>query len=854
MPVINYITESLGNQSNCWVVGSGFSKAGFRLERYSWVDGLDNPASGLRYPTTVVSGFIQSGLTYENDLGSATLKYNLQSNTDDTFVHNDSTVSFRNQHYTSILNPIYRLAAFNTSEGSGNSPWVNRPEIYWVESDIIQKNRMYKINGRNLYHKKFSVAGGTIIDSRNGNLSDSAYYPLIYLAPTGTNGSILYRCSNIGPDGADQEIHEEDWYAYTNFVVPTGVPDGTYNLYYYGRWNKANIAVYSGVKIYTTPPTPSSIIFNTSDYFTPSKSQNRSQQIQNLIFIAASSILANPNTIAEINFEAERYRLDNMIVVTSGVYLIGNNTTFDVSPDINYNVIYTNSIPSRFNGVQTYNSTFYGAIRLTEYCGIEGFHINFGNEKMAPDYGILLRKHLISNEKTWGGNVSIIDCKLHSLYKTAHTLIYHDNAFWENVKIEDNDFYCYYGIGGYKDITGTTGNKRKWSIQRNTFTGNSNRAGGNAIGGIGSCSIITGNIIRNFLRGIIHSHTNGPCNFNLINNNNFLDGAEVFNSSENLLFETTSSTRYFGYPTQITPSSLRVPFELWSRYTSGATVLYSSGINSAADYNIVVKDGPGKGQVAMVTGNTSDGLIYFKPNLNLGSGSLISIGYGTCFNNICSNRFSDSLGGLEFYGRAVNNYVSLNEFIRSGRGWYMYGATTEDVAAQATGPPKNDILWYNAATSNIFYDSQICFDTPRISGYNMPTSVSGVDIISYNNFNKCLMVDSSISYNGRFTRTSTGDDLYHTALASSLKPSWSFNSFSQMLFDTMSWRSMGVKVLTISPFNLPPHSTSGLVTTGWFSSTVKNTISVNGVTTSINSGVKYLQGQVGQGVRKWNWA
>lgn len=849
MPVINYITESLGNQSNCWVVGSGFSKAGFRLERYSWVDNLDNPASGLRYPTTIVSGFIQSGLTYEANIGTAS-KYNLQN--DDIVTHNDSTVSFRNQHYTSALNPVYVLAAFNTSEGSGNQMWVNRPQIYWLESDIIQKNRMYKINGRNLYHKKAGVANGTIVDSFNGNLTDNSYYPLIYLAPTGTNGSTLYRCSNMGPDGADMEIHEEDWYAYTNFIVPTGVPDGTYNLYYYDRWNKANIAVYSGIKIYATPPTPSSIIFNTQDYFTPSKTQNRSQQIQNLIFIAASSILATPNTIAEINFESERYKLDNMIAVTSGVYLVGNNTIFDISPDINYNITYTNSIPSRFAGIQTYNATFYGAIRLTEYCGIEGLHINFGNEKMAPDYGILLRKHLISDEKTWGGDVSIIDCKLHSLYKADHKIIYYDNGYWENVKIEDNDFYCYYGITGTKNVKGTVGNTRKWSIQRNTFTGNSNRAGGSAISTMGSCSIITGNIIRNFLRGIVHSYPNGPCNYNLINNNNFLDGAEIFNSSENLLFETNSASRFFGYPTEVTPSSLRVPYTTWAQYTTGSPIIHDSGTNFYTNRVILIKDGPGKGQVAIVTGNTSDGVFYFSPNLNLGSGSLIDIGSGPCFNNFCSNRFSDSLGGLEFYGRAINNYISLNEFVRSGRGIHIYGDTDGNAPVTESIPTKNNVFWYNAATNNIFYDSQIYFDTPRISGYSLPTSVSGVDVISYNNFNKNLMVDSAISYNARIT--GAAGDIYDTSFASSLKPAWSFNSFTQILFDTMNWRSPGIKVLTVSPFNLPPHSMSGLVTTGWFSTTTKNTISTNGFTTPLSSGIKYLRGKVGEGARKWNWA
>lgn len=845
MPYITNASYCLGNQTNTWVTGSGFSKAGFRLDGYSYTDYLDLPSSTTRYPFTIVSDYIKSGLTYENNPASGT-RQNF-SNSELT-AYSDDTASYRGQHYSETLNNTYALYAYNNSEGSGNRFWCNRPEIYWLEdfgSKVLQKNRRYKICGRNLYQKRgFVVASpSTYTDVYNGSITDNDYAPIIYLS-NDPSGSILYRCSNEGPDGADQELHEEDYFAYTNFVIPTGVPDGTYNLYYYGRLNKANIAVYSGIQVYKTPPAPSSIQFNTTSYFTPSKSQNRSQQIQDLIYIAASSVLATPNTIAEINFEAGRYKLDNMIVVTSGVYLIGNSTTFDINPDLDTNILYSVNIPSRFNGTQTYNSLYGGAIRLTEYCGLEGLHINFGNDKMAPNYGIILRKFLISDNYTFGGDVSIMDCKLHSLYKGDVKTIY-TTGYYSNVKIEDNEFYCYYGIISEKNVTGTIGWHSRWSIQRNTFTGNSNRAGGGAIGSIGVDSLIVGNVFRNFLRGIVHSYTNGPCARNLIANNNFIDGAEYFNSSEYLLFETNSGARHFGTLLNIQPSSAKIPWDSWSQLPQ------VSGNNFLTNHWILIKDGQGKGQFRTIKSNSIDGTIQFDPFLYpLNSGSIVDIGIGSYNNNICGNRFADALGGLEFYGRGLNNYISKNEWIRSERGLHIYLDT--DAFYSSSLPQKNNVFWWNSLQGGLFYDSQLFFDTPLVSGLNTPTSPSGHQLICYNNFNDVIMTDSCISYNARLT--GGGLDLHDSPLASSLKPRIVYNAFTKLLFDTLNWRSSAYKTVVVTPINIPQHSVSGLITYGYFSSTSKNTISINGFSTPLSSGIRYLKGTVGNGVRKWNWS
>lgn len=849
MPYITNASLSLGNQSNIWVTGSGFAKAGFRLTSYTYIDSLDLPSSGIRYPYSVVSNYIRNGLTYENNPASG-IAQNLQNGCD-LIAYNDTVASFRAQHYTNNLNNTYLLYAFNTAEGSGNAVWCNRPEIYHCEdfgTKVFQKNRKYRLVGRNLYTKgSLQITQGTYTDSINGTITDNTYDPIIYLNPTtDVSGTILYKCVDLGPDGVDQEKHEEDNFAYTNFIIPTGVPDGTYNLYYYRRFNKANIVAYSGITVYSNPLAPSSINFNASSYFTPSRTASASTDIQNLIYIAASSVLATPNTIAKIYFDSKRYLLGNAIVVTSGVYLIGDGTIFDVSPDLNLNVSYTTSIPTRFNGTQTYNSVFNGAIRLTEYCGLDNLHINFGDAKMAPNTCILLRKFLISNDYTFGGDVSITNCELHSTYQGPSTTIYSD-GYYSNVKIEDNDIYCYYGILSNKNITGTIGWKSRWSIQRNVFTGNSNRAGGTFIGGIGVDSIIAGNTFKDGLRGIVHSHTNGPCTRNLICNNTFKDGAEYFNSSEQLLFESNSACRYFGTLLDIQPSSAKVPWAGWSQYPQ------TSGTNFLRNFWILAKEGAGKGQFSTILSNTIDGTIQFENfRIPINSSTVVHIGYGPYNNNICGNRFAEALGGLEYYGNALNNYMSKNEWIRSERGLHIYANTDLDFSSQ---PQKNNIFWWNYVQDSSFYDSQIFFDTPTVTNCLSATSPSGYELIAYNNFNRLFMVDSSISYNARISDVSNmTNDLHDSPTASSIKPILTYNAFTGLLFETFNWRSSAYKTMTLTPINIPQHSISGLITYGYFSSTQKNTLSINGFTVPLQSGIRYLKGAVGNGVRRWGWA
>ena len=841
MPYISRASYSLNNQGIVTIAGSGFSKSGFRIDRYGYLDSRDDPASSLRFPQQVVSGFIQNGLTYSNIIASGN-RYSHTSNV----VWDDNTCAIRVEHYNKLWSKSYLLAAFNTSEGSGNLYWCNRPEIYKIETNTVQKNRAYKIWGRNLFQRiDYNVTNASTPGSPDGDTD--YYYPIIYLASTG-NLNQLYRCTNLGPDGVTQEKHEESWFGYTNFIVPTGVPDGTYNLYYYTRANEASIAVSSGLRVFSTIPSPSSTIFRTSDYFTSSDSSNRSQEIQNLIYIAASSVLANPNSQANIVFEPKTYLLNNSVFVVSGVNLVGDNTKLIFSPDLSYVRLYSVSIPTRFNGTQTGATPYYGGIHLSEYCGMRGFHIDIGDERMAPPYGIVLSSFL-TNATT---DVYIKDCTFHTAFAGDSTTIFNtnDKVPSTNVAIEDNEFRGYYILGSYKFSTGTVGNKVGWSVQRNTFAGNCNRAGGTAIGGVGSYSVIAQNTFTNFLRGIVHSSSNGTAACNLIANNQFSEGANYFNSSEYLLFETNSAARYYGGVINITPSSCRIPQSSWT-----AIHPYLSGVNAWKDYYVVVREGTGKGQDTYVIGNTADGFIQIAPfTTPIDSGSTLLIGSGPNRNNICNNKFNEALGGLEFYGSAVNNYVSKNELLRSGRGLHLYTDLT------VTDSKINNI-WWNHFDGNIFHDSQILVDTPVTWTDAALPSRTGANLISYNTFNNLTMLDSPFSYTGR-----TVPETQFTAISgNTILPIFTYNTFPFIQFDTQNWRASAFKVVNVTPFNCPPVLCSGMLTKAKFINyangdpITRNTIAVNGYVIPLESGTKTLTGPIGNttgggGPRKWGWA
>lgn len=535
MPYISRAGYSIQNQGVLIIAGSGFTKAGSRIDRYGFLDSRDLPLVSGRFPEQVVSGFIRSGLTYTNNPASG----NLFSHTSSTFTpFDDNTCAIKPEHYNQLWSKTHMLVPFNTQEGSGTPYFVNRPVIYGIEKTTLQKNRIYKLWGRNLFQKiDYNIASASTVDGTDG------YLPLLYISTTG-NPYQLYKCEVYGPDGTTQERHEESWFAYTNILVPTGVPDGRYNLYYYSRQNEASIAVLSGINIFKNIPEPSSTIFRTSDYFTASEFDNRSLQLQNLIYIAASSVLANPNSKADIIFEPKTYLLNNSVVVVSGVNLVGDNTKILISPDLSYERLSSVSIPSRFNGTQLGGQPYYAGIHLTEYCSLKGLHIDIGNERMAPAFGVIISPFLADG----GTEISISDCQFHTAFPGDSTTIYSANTTTpvRNVRIEDNEFKGYLIINGYKLGPGTEGHRIGWSIQRNTFTGNCNRAGGGAIGGIGKYCIVANNTISNFLRGIVHSATNGPCAYNLICGNDFSNGGNYFNSSEHLLFENDATVRYNG--------------------------------------------------------------------------------------------------------------------------------------------------------------------------------------------------------------------------------------------------------------------------------------------------------------------
>lgn len=843
MPELYNITHDVGNQSIVWVNGSGFTKSNFALKGYCYVDANDNPSSTTRAPHTVVRDFIRNGLTYELNPASGTSLQNT------TTVLSDSTAYMLNAHYATTTNDIYCLYPFNTPEGTGNALWVNRPVIYSVEKTQIKKNRAYKIWGRSLYNQSlynWSPLSATISDPIAGNFTDT-YKPLVYLcSQSDPSGNNLYLCSNIGPDGVTQEAHEEDWYAYTNFIVPTGVPDGTYNLYYYNRLNKAGITTFSGINVYKNVPEPSAIIFNTSSYFTPSTSVSRSLQLQNLIYIAGSSVLANSNSKAYIVFENSTYYFENTFNIISGVNLIGNGAQLNFSPDIDYNILYSVNIPSYYNGTQfLFINT---CMAMNENTSIDNFHLNFGDDRMCVPYGIYLKKRHTS-QKQWGGNISITNCLLHCNFKSQQSLIYTDIGFWENIEISDNEFYGYHHVDGYKDTTRASSLRRNWSVQRNTFTGNASRVGGTCFAGLGSNSVLAANVFQNSLRGFVHSETNGPCGQNLICNNLFQNGGEYFNSSEYMLFENSNSSRYLGPVIEITPSSLRIPPTDW--YATGG----NSGVNDLLNCCIIVKDGKGKGQIRRILSSTVTGTLQYNPfDVPFDSGSIIDIGTGSYQNNICNNKFTDALGGLEFYGRNTHHYVSSNSFIRSERGIHLY-ADSDGSDSLGLVYKNRGICSYNTFTKNQFNNSQIIIDTPIVQGWartKTVPSVSGYEIFAYNNFHNAVFTDSMVSYNCRVYSGST--DLHDSPYASSLIPVFSNNSFARVLFDTVNWRANSYKVMNYTPFSVSPVGFSGLITTSYFNATKINVISSCGFELPLNSGLKYLKGSTQNGVRKWAWA
>ena len=159
----------------------------------------------------------------------------------------------------------------------------------------------------------------------------------------------------------------------------------------------------------------------------------------------------------------------------------------------------------------------------------------------------------------------------------------------------------------------------------------------------------------------------------------------------------------------------------------------------------------------------------------------------------------------------------------------------------------------------MFHDSQILIDTPMEWNQVALPSTTGANLISYNNFNNFVMLDSPVSYNGRIVP----DSNYSLISNSSILPVFTYNSFPFINFDTQNWRASAYKILNCTPFNLPPVLVSGLITKAKFGNANEpisnSTIAMNGLIIPLQSGTRYMYGTIGAttgggGIRKWGWA
>lgn len=222
---------------------------------------------------------------------------------------------------------------------------------------------------------------------------------------------------------------------------------------------------------------------------------------------------------------------------------------------------------------------------------------------------------------------------------------------------------------------------------------------------IGVHCIVEGNVCDGSNRGFTCGPWFGPIERNFIARNGVINGGSVEGAGESFLFEgpDVGLENWFGQPSATGPDWLEQRDQDWK-------------LDAVKGRVALVVHGRGLGQWRRVQGNTEHRALLDRPwSVLPDRESLIVVRQFFMQNVLVNNYCRDVVGGIDFYGGALENTVERFVSQRAGAVWWYAAHVADPQQRLPFGP-----CWYNEARNCCFVDARgVALEADRRA--DMPT-------------------------------------------------------------------------------------------------------------------------------------
>lgn len=568
-----------------------------------------------------------------------------------------------------------------TAEGLSPPFVVNRPEVFFVEFDEVTPGQECRVFGRNMVQSFYPPN------------------PRIYLL-----------------DKANRKVHACQWgnrYDYQGhlnyqlpyelrFKVPDSVPDGTYELWVHNGLNTGLHGFGGPVTLVvkrSVVPTPT--LYRVTQY--GAKGDGLTDDTPALEKAVAAAAEAGGGTVY---FPPGDYLLSHTLRVPPGVHLCGmrpHDCRLIVRPQL---VPFAETLPSApIPGRQRD-----WALQFRKLSGAPMVYVvsdsrieNLGFVAEEPVYWAIaaatprnepIRRVVVHNCQIVNSHAPWVAGAWRPATGCIALLGYAERCEIRGCQMQ--------GLTGIDHV----GTGRKCRTIGNHFTCLHGPFGTSGMGWmIGVHSIVEGNVCENSNRGFTCGPWHGPIEQNFIARNGVINGGSVEGAGESFLFEGPDVGRetWFGHPAAAGPDWLEQADQRWNTDVLAGRVA-------------LVVHGRGFGQWRRVKGNTENRITLTEPwRVPPDQTSWVVIRQFFMQNVLVNNYCRDVMGGIDFYGGALENTVERFVGQRSGGVWW-YAAYVADPAQRMPFGPS----WYNEARNCRFLSTRgAALDAARRA--DMPT-------------------------------------------------------------------------------------------------------------------------------------
>jgi len=660
-PAISYVTQPVRHWESFFIFGEGFDDKDLKVLRGV----IDDPRSPEQLVHAMLAGeSFAPPATPPEDVGHL---YGRQ------YVINSQVIGGKLQGGVQV---------FWVRTGQGLSPpfVVNRPEVFFVESDSVKPGQECRVFGRNMVQSFYPPQ------------------PQIYLLDKANKKCHACQWGNR----YDYQAHLNYQLPYElRFKVPDTVPDGTYELWVHNGL-KTGLHGFGGpvtLRVERARSKPA-VRFHVGAF--GAKGDGLTDDTKPIEKAVAAASARGGGTVC---FAPGDYVVSRPLRVPPGVDLRGlrpHDCRLVVAQEV---APFSETVPDEpLPGKAGDWSPRFMKLRSAAmvYLVSESRVENLGLVAEEPVYWPIVAA--AGNDPV--RNVTVRNCEI----VNTHAPWISDG--WRPatacIGILGRAEYCEIRdcqLRGMKGI-GHDGTGYKCRTIDNHFTPSFGPFGTSAMGWmIGVNCIVEGNRCENSNRGFTCGPWKGPIERNFIARNGVVDGGSIEGAGESFLFEgpDVGLETWFGSPLAVGPDWLEQRDQTWKTDALKGRVA-------------LVVDGRGLGQWRRVRANSENRVLLAEPwSVEPNQSSLVVVRQFFMQNVLLNNYCRETLGGIDFFGGALENTVERFVSQRAGPVLWYAAHLADPKRRMPFGP-----CWYNEARNCRFLDCRgVAFKAGRRT--DMPT-------------------------------------------------------------------------------------------------------------------------------------